>query len=106
MAWTDFERVTEWHQKFLRAVDTNDNPLPRDILTRLSQIYSDEELKGRRWAWRSLYYFHRMEARYKRDNQRDFLKNLRTELNEADAPFELKKFIRVVTRWVALQTRK
>ena len=106
MAWTDFERVTEWHQKFLRAVDTNDNPLPRDILTRLSQIYSDEELKGRRWAWCSLYYFHRVEARYKRENQRTFLKNLRTELNKADASFELKKFIRVVTRWVALQTRK
>ena len=106
MAWADFEHLTEWHQKFLRAVDTNDNPLPRDILTRLSQIYSDEELKGKRWAWRSLYYFHRLEARYKRDNQRAFLKNLRTELNEADASFELKKFIRVVTRWVALQTRK
>ena len=102
MSWQDFTKVSEWHQKLVRAVTINS--LPRDILTRLSQIYSDEELKGKRWAWRSLYYFHRMQERYK--NQSDFLKDLKCELNRTDTSFELKKFIRVVTRWAALQTRK
>ena len=104
MSWEDFNKVSEWHQKFVEVVTTQNNPLPRDILTRLSQIYSDEELKGTRWAWRSLYYFHRMQKRYK--NQREFLRNLSRELNETKSSFELKKFIRVVTRWAALQTRQ
>ena len=106
MSWQDFAEVSEWHQKFVAAVDTRDNPLPRDILTRLSQIYSVEELKGTRWAWRSLYYFHRMQERYKRKDQSKFLTDLKRELNRTDASFELKKFIRVVTRWAALRTRK
>ena len=104
MAWEDFKQVSEWHQKFVDAVDTNNNPLPRDILTRLSQIYSTTE--DYRWAWRSLYYFHQMRERYKKDNQRQFLRTLERELNETGASFELKEFIRVVTRWAALQTRK
>ena len=106
MSWQDFAEVSEWHQKFVDIVTTQNNPLPRDILTRLSQMYSDKELKGTRWAWRSLYYLHRMQERYKRRNQCEFLKNLKCELNGTDAPFKLKKFIRVVTRWAALQTRQ
>ncbi len=104
MSWEDFNKVSEWHQKFVEAVAINS--LPRDILTRLSQIYSEKELEGTRWAWRSLYYFHRMEERYERKDQSDFLRELRRELNGTKASFELKKFIRVVTRWAALQTRK
>lgn len=106
MAWEDFAKVSEWHQKFVEIVTTRNNPLPRDILTRLSQIYSDEELKGTRWAWRSLYYFHRMKERYKNKNQRKFLGDLSRELNGTNTAFALKEFIRVVTRWAALQTRK
>ena len=106
MAWEDFAKVSEWHQKFVNAVTTRDNPLPRDILTRLSQIYSDKELEDTRWAWRSLYYFHRMKERYKKENQRKFLGDLSRELNGTNASFALKEFIRVVTRWAALQTRK
>ena len=106
MAWEDFEKVSEWHQKLVDAVTTRDNPLPRDILTRLSQIYSDKELEDIRWAWRSLYYFHRMRERYKKENQRKFLRTLERALNDTSASFKLKEFIRVVTRWAALQTRK
>ena len=106
MSWEDFEKVSEWHQKFVDVVTARNNPLPRDILTRLSQIYSDEELKGRRWAWRSLYYFYRMRERYRKPNQLKFLNTLEHALNETQASFKLKEFIRVVTRWAALQTRK
>ncbi len=106
MSWEDFIKVSEWHQKFVDAVTTKDNPLPRDILTRLSQIYSAEELKGRRWAWRSLYYFYRMRERYKKPNQLKFLNTLERALNGTKSSFELKEFIHVVTRWAALQTRK
>ena len=74
----DFAEVSEWHQKFMDIVTTQDNPLPRDILTRLSQIYSAEELKGKRWAWRSLYYFHRMQERYKRKKPAAILEKLET----------------------------
>ena len=106
MSWQDFAEVSEWHQKFVDIVTTQNNPLPRDILTRLSQIYSDQELKGTRWAWRSLYYLHRMEERYKKENQRGFLKNLKSALHATGTSFELRKFICVVTRWAALQTRQ
>ena len=100
MAWQDFDKVSEWHQKFVKVVSTNS--LPRDILTRLSQIYSEKE----QWAWRSLYYFHRMQERYKKPNQLKFLRTLERALNDKSASFKLKEFIRVVTRWAALQTRK
>ena len=100
MAWQDFAKVSEWHQKFVKVVSTNS--LPRDILTRLSQIYSEKE----QWAWRSLYYFHRMQERYKKPNQLKFLRTLERALNDKSASFKLKEFIRVVTRWAALQTRK
>ena len=106
MAWEDFAKVSEWHQKFVKAVTTRNNPLPRDILTRLSQIYSDEELKDTRWAWRSLYYFHRMQERYRKPNQLKFLRTLERALNDTSASFKLKEFIRVVTRWAALRTRE
>ena len=106
MSWEDFEKVSEWHQKFVKAVTTRDNPLPRDILTRLSQIYSDKELEDTRWAWRSLYYFYRMRDRYKKPNQLKFLETLERALNRTDASFKLKEFIRVVARWAALQTRQ
>lgn len=106
MAWEDFAKVSEWHQEFVNVVTARNDPLPRDILTRLSQIYSDKELEDTRWAWRSLYYFHRMKERYKKENQRKFLSTLSRELNGSNASFALKDFIRVVTRWAALQTRK
>ena len=106
MSWQDFAEVSEWHQKFVDIVTDRNNPLPRDILTRLSQMYSDQELKGTRWKWRSLYYLHRMEERYKRENQRGFLKNLKSALNGTSTLFELRDFICVVTRWAALQTRQ
>ena len=106
MAWEDFAKVSEWHQKFVNAVTTRNNALPRDILTRLSHIYSDKELEDTRWAWRSLYYFHRMKEQYNKENQRKFLGALSRELNRTNASFALKEFIRVVTRWAALQTRK
>ena len=106
MSWQDFDEVSQWHQKFVNIVTTQNNPLPRDILTRLSQIYSDAELKSTRWAWRSLYYFHRMQERYKKPNQLKFLRTLERALNDTSASFKLKEFIRVVTRWAALQTRQ
>ncbi len=106
MAWDDFTKVSEWQQKFVNVVTTKNDSLPRDMLTRLSQIYSDKELEDTRWAWRSLYYFHRMKERYKKENHRQFLRNLERKLSETDASFELKKFIRVVTRWAALRTRE
>ena len=84
MSWQDFAEVSEWHQKFVDIVTAQNNPLPRDILTRLSQMYSDQELKGTRWAWRSLYYLHRMEERYKRRKPARVLEKLEicTQWNE------------------------
>ena len=102
MKWKEFTEVREWHQKFLESL-TGQDQLPRDLLTRLTQIYSEKELKEHRWAWRSLYYFHRLLEKNKK--QEPFLRELRNELNHNDT-FDLKEFIQVITRWTALRIRK
>lgn len=102
MSWEDFDYVSKWHQAFLGAL-TTDRPLPHGMLTRLNQIYSPEELKGKGWAWRSLYYFSRLEDRYR--THHDFIEDLRRELNQT-SPARLRKFIGVVTRWTALKIRE
>ena len=104
MKWVDFEETHNWYQKFLKAL-TGEKPLPRDILTRLSQIYSEKELKGHQWAWRSLYYFHRLQERYKYDEQQAFLHELKHQLNHEDSAQFRKEFIHVITRWAALRIR-
>ena len=101
MSWKDFNDVTGWHRKFLDAL-TGENQLPRDILTRLSQIYSKKELEGHRWAWRSIYYFHRLLGRKK--SQEQFIRELQGELNHIDTP-KLRELIHVITRWTALRIR-
>ena len=102
MQWADFSYVSKWNQAFLGAL-TTDRPLPHGMLTRLNQIYSPQELKGKRWAWRSLYYFSRLEDRYRAHP--DFIEDLRRELNQA-SPARLRKSIGVVTRWTALKIRE
>ena len=107
MSWEDFDYVSKWHQTFLEVL-TTDRPLPHGMLTRLNQIYSPQERKPqerkrKRWAWRSLYYFSRLEDRYR--THHDFIEDLRRELNQASPP-RLKKFIGVVTRWTALKIRE
>lgn len=99
MAWADFEVVRNWHSKFLDAAHAEKSPLPSAFLTRLNQIYADEK----RWAWRSLYYFSRVQERYK--PQMPFLLELQHALN-FDTSFQLREFIRVITRWTALRIRK
>ena len=101
MSWDDFKNVTDWHHQFLDAL-TGENQLPRDILTRLSQIYSKKELEGHRWAWRSIYYFHRLLERKK--SQEQFIRKLQGELNHSDSP-KLREFIHVITRWTTLRIR-
>lgn len=98
--WKEFAEVCRWHQKFLDAL-TGKNQLPRDILTRLSQIYADKE----RWAWRSLYYFHRLQERYKYDEQKAFLRDLKHQLNHENSSQFREEFIHVITRWTALRVR-
>ncbi len=98
MAWADFEKVRNWHSKFLDAVRAEKNPLPNAFLTRLNQIYTDEK----RWAWRALYYFSRVQERYK--SQTPFLRELQHALN-FDTAFQLREFIHVLTRWTALHIR-
>ena len=100
MKWKKFAEVREWHQKFLEIL-TGQDQLPRDILTRLSQIYEDKE----RWAWRSLYYFHRLQERYKYDEQKAFLRELKHELNHKDSSQFREELIHVITRWTALRIR-
>ncbi|MDE0087842.1 MAG: type III-A CRISPR-associated protein Cas10/Csm1 [Candidatus Poribacteria bacterium] len=104
MKWEEFADVREWHQKFLDVL-TGRNQLPRDILTRLNQIYSEKELKQHRWAWRSLYYFHRLQERYKHDEQKTFLHELKHELNHQDSSQFREELIHVITRWTALRIR-
>ena len=104
MKWKAFADVREWHQRFLETL-TGQDQLPRDILTRLSQIYSDKELKEHRWAWRSLYYFHRLQERYKYDDQKVFLRDLKHELNHQDSAQFRDGLIHVITRWTALRIR-
>ena len=104
MSWDDFDYVTEWHDKFMDAL-TGQDQLPRDILTRLQQIYSEKELKEHRWAWRSLYYFHRLQERYKYDEQKAFLRELKRELNHKDSSQFREELIHVITRWTALRIR-
>ncbi|MYF56311.1 type III-A CRISPR-associated protein Cas10/Csm1 [Candidatus Poribacteria bacterium] len=101
MKWKEFAEVNEWHDKFVDAL-TGQPQLPRDILTRLGQIYKDEK----RWAWRSLYYFHRLQERYKSDEQRNFLRDLKQELNHQDSAQFREELIHVITRWTALRIRK
>ena len=101
MSWDDFDTVSDWHHKFL-CVLTGENQLPRDILTRLSQIYSKKELEGHRWTWRSIYYFHRLLGRNK--SQEQFIRKLRGELDHGDTP-KLRELIHVITRWTALRIR-
>ncbi len=98
MKWTDFEKVGEWHDRFLDATRAKRDALPRGFLTRLSQIYADEK----RWAWRSLYYFHQLQGRYK--SQAHFLRELQNELNFEDS-LNLKSYIHIITRWTALRIR-
>ena len=102
MSWENFAEVRNWHEKFMKVL-TNEKPLPRDILTRLSHIYSKKELDGYRWAWHSIYYFHRLLERNK--SQEPFLRELRNELNHNNT-FDLKEFIQIITRWTALRIRK
>ena len=99
MVWADFEVVRSWHSKFLDVMRADKSRLPNAFLSRLNHIYTDET----RWAWRSLYYFHRLQERYK--TQVPFLRKLQRELNHPTS-FELKEFIHVITRWTALQIRK
>ena len=68
------------------------------FLTRLNQIYADEK----RWAWRSLYYFHRLQERYR--SQTPFFRELQNELNFENS-LDLKSYIHVITRWTALKIR-
>ena len=98
MAWADFEVVGNWHRKFLEAIHAEREPIPHGLLSRLNQIYADEK----RWAWRSLYYFHRLQERYKA--QTPFLRELQHALN-LETPFQLREFIHVITRWTALRIR-
>ena len=98
MAWADFEVVRSWHRKFLEAIHAEREPIPHGLLSRLNQIYADEK----RWAWRSLYYFHRLQERYKA--QTPFLRELQHALN-LETPFQLREFIHVITRWTALRIR-
>ena len=98
MAWADFEIVWNWHRKFLEAIHAQRDPIPHGFLSRLNQIYADE----RRWAWRSLYYFSRIQERYKA--QTAFLRELQHALN-FETSFPLREFIHVITRWTALRIR-
>lgn len=98
MAWTDFETVRNWHSQFLEAMRGKKDPLPSAFLTRLNQIYADKK----RWAWRSLYYFSRIQGRYK--GQIPFLRELQQALN-FETSFQLREFIHVITRWTALRIR-
>ena len=103
MSWEEFAEVREWHQKLLESL-TGQNQLPRDILTRLTQIYSEKELKEHRWAWRSLYYFHRLLERNK--SQETFIRELQNELNNPTKELKLRDYIHIITRWTALRIRK
>ena len=98
MKWTEFDVVSNWHEKFLEAMHADRDRLPTAVLTRLNQIYRDEK----RWAWRSLYYFHRIQERYKA--QIPFLRELQHALN-FETPGHLREFIHVITRWTALHIR-
>lgn len=100
MKWKEFGEVHEWHDKFVKVL-TGQDQLPRDILTRLSQIYADKE----RWAWRSLYYFHRLQERYKYDKQKVFLRELKQKINHEDSSQFREELIHVITRWTALHIR-
>ena len=104
MKWKEFAKARKWHEKFTKVL-TGQDQLPRDILTRLPQIYAVEELKGHRWAWRSLYYFHRLQERDKYDKQKAFLHELKQELNHEDSTQFREELIHVITRWTALRIR-
>ncbi len=101
MKWKEFAKVRKWHDKFTKVLIGQDQ-LPRDILTRLSLIYKDEK----RWAWRSIYYFHRLQERYdKSDKQKYFLRDLKQELNHKGSSQFREELIHVITRWTALRIR-
>ena len=98
MAWSDFENVREWHEKFLSAMSTDRDRLPSACLTQLHAIYTDEK----KWAWRSIYYFSRLKERY--STQAPFLDELRQALNHKTSS-RLRDVIDVITRWTALRVR-
>lgn len=98
MAWSDFENVREWHEKFLYAMSTDRDRLPSACLTQLTAIYGDEK----KWAWRSIYYFSRLKERYRK--QVPFLDELRQALNHKTSS-QLRDVIDVITRWTALRVR-
>ncbi len=102
MSWDDFNYVNKWHSKFYEVL-TGEKSLPNDILTRLSQIYSDKALREGHWAWRSIYYLCRLQERHKA--QTPFINELRHELNHKTFS-RLKSLIHVTTRWTALRIRK
>jgi len=98
MKWVNFAEARNWHERFLQATRAEKDRIPHGFLARLNQIYGDE----RRWAWRSLYYFHRLQEGYK--GQVPFLRELQRELNHPTS-FDLKEFIYVISRWTALHIR-
>ena len=99
MSWNNFNYATQWHNKFLGAL-RDKRPLSKDILTRLGQIYEDKD----RWAWRSIYYFHRLQERYKYSEKKTFISELKHELNHGSSP-RLREFIHIVIRWTTLRIR-
>lgn len=107
MAWKDFNRVDEWHQRFFEAV-SGEKPLPSGFLTRLSEIYhlyeSDKE-NQRKWAWRLIYHLSRAKQMYR--NHIDLIDDLRRTLvvNHSEEG-ELLQFLRVIVRWTTLRTRE
>ena len=98
MAWSDFESVRDWHQRFLSAMSADRDRLPSAFLTQLNAIYADEK----KWAWRSIYYFSRLKERYR--TQAGFLDELRQVLNH-ETSSRLRDVIAVITRWTALRVR-
>ncbi len=98
MSWDNFDLVSEWHHKFMNMLAA-EKSLPQDFLTRLNQIYGDKK----RWAWRSIYYFHRLQQQHK--DKTEFIEELRQTLNHETDPL-LREFIQVITRWTALHIRK
>ncbi len=98
ITWKDFETVRNWHNRFLGAMRAERNALPSAFLTRLNQIYADEKS----WAWRSLYYFSRLQQRYRAQDA--FLQELQQALNFETAT-QLREFIQIITRWTTLHIR-
>ena len=105
VAWDKFDRVEEWQERLVSAVEAR-RPLPRGFITRLSEIarlHQRDPQRGK-WAWQLVYHLSQAEQRNR--DQQPLIRELRENLIAVDGnPPELITWLATIARWATLLIR-